>query len=112
MLRQKLWDDCDSDLERSWLTLLEDHGFIPPTHGQYLISESDTRPDFFYEQHRTAIYIDGPPHDTPDAKAYDKEIESKLIRAGYAFIRFHHEEDWLEKLRAHGDVFGPGRDPS
>ena len=35
-----------------------------PTDCQYLIADCQTRPDFFYRDVRTAIYIDGPPHDS------------------------------------------------
>ena len=38
----------------------------PPSDGQYLIEACSTRPDFFYREHNAAIYIDGPPHDTPE----------------------------------------------
>ena len=111
-LLQKLWDRCDSGLERQWLKMVEDHGFVPPSDGQRLIESCGTRPDFLYADHQVAIYIDGPPHDDPDAIVRDREVDATLRSAGYTPIRFHHAADWLPIFRAWGDVFGPGRNPA
>jgi len=108
-LLQQLWQNCDSELERKWLKLIEGHGFVPPSHGQYLITACSTKPDFFYMDHNVAVYIDGPPHDTSDAQTHDKSVDAKLRAAGYSPIRFHHKADWLEILHNHSDIFGPGR---
>ena len=108
---QSLWDACDSNLERRWLQLIEDHGFKPPSHGQPLLKSFGTRPDFMYADEQVAIYIDGPPHDDADTAARDREIDARLEAGGLASIRFHHadEAEWMEILRQRPDVFGPGR---
>jgi hypothetical protein len=111
-LLQKLWDRCDSGLERRWLKMVEEHGFVPPSDGQRLIESCGTRPDFLYDDHQVAIYVDGPPHDDPDAIVRDREVDATLRSAGYTPIRFHHAADWLPIFRAWGDVFGPGRTPA
>ena len=111
-LFQKMWDACDSNLERTWLKMVEEHGFVPPTDAQKRLADAGTKPDFYYADHSTAIYVDGPPHDDSDVQAQDAEVESRLSAAGYQSIRFHHEADWLEILRQYPDIFGPGREIS
>jgi very-short-patch-repair endonuclease len=104
-----LMENCDSQLERRWLQQVADDGYALPSHGQYLIEEASTRPDFFFEDHHAAIYIDGPPHDTDEAHKYDSKINADLMDAGYMSIRFHHGEDWSSILREHPSIFGPGK---
>ena len=111
-LFQKMWDACDSNLERTWLKMVEEHGFVPPTDSQKRLADAGTKPDFYYADHSTAIYVDGPPHDDSDVQAQDAEVESRVSAAGYQSIRFHHEADWLEILRQYPDIFGPGREIS
>ena len=65
-----------------------------------------TQPDFFYRDAAAAIYVDGPPHDSPDQIREDDATTETLIRMGYIVIRFHHEDDWLAIFRRHADVFG------
>lgn len=97
---------CDSGLERRWLERLNEANRWLPTHGQHLIPDCRTRPDFFYQNATTAIYIDGPPHDTPEQQAADAEITECLTAAGYLVIRFHHGDDWDEILDKYPDIFG------
>ncbi len=108
-LFQRLWDACDSNLERQWLKLVEEHGFLPPSDAQKRLEAAKTKPDFLYADHSTAIYIDGPPHDDPSVQTQDAEVEQRLTAAGYQSIRFHHQADWLSILRQYPDIFGPGR---
>lgn len=103
MMRQ-----CDSELERKWLQLVHDTNRAIPTHAQYLIESCRTRPDFFYHDKRTAIYIDGPVHDQDETAVDDRLIEARLMAAGIMFIRFHHGEDWEAKLKDYPDIFGTG----
>lgn len=102
----RLMAQCDSGLERKWLSTLEAHGLRLPSHAQLLIESCSTRPDFFYESQRVAIYIDGPPHDEDGAADHDDAIAASLGRAGYLVLRFHHAEDWEQKLGDYPDVFG------
>ncbi len=97
---------CDSQLERRWLQLLADTNLRLPSHAQYLIASCQTRPDFFYADANTAIYIDGPPHDTPQQQAEDCEITNRLTAAGYLVIRFHHATDWNNVIDQYPDIFG------
>ena len=97
---------CDSGLERKWLKRVHETQLRLPSNAQYLISACSTRPDFFYSDANTAVYIDGPVHDEPDQKAKDEEITNRLIGVGFLVIRFHHAADWNEILDQYGDVFG------
>jgi very-short-patch-repair endonuclease len=97
---------CDSGLERRWLQQLADANLRLPTHGQHLITACQTRPDFFYHDANTAIFIDGPPHDAPEAQAEDAKITDRLTAAGYLVIRFHHTADWNSIFDQYTDIFG------
>ena len=97
---------CDSRLEERWLDLLEELGLRLPSEAQYRIPAYATQPDFFYREAHAAIYIDGPPHDSPDQVREDDVTTETLIGMGYIVIRFHHEDDWLAIFRRHADVFG------
>ena len=97
---------CDSRLEERWLDHLEELGLRLPSDAQYRIPTYATQPDFFYRDAAAAIYVDGPPHDSPDRIREDDATTETLIRIGYIVIRFHHEDDWLAIFRRHADVFG------
>lgn len=97
---------CDSQLERRWLQLIHDTNLRLPTHAQHLIAKCSTRPDFFYQDASTAVYIDGPPHDTPEQQADDAQITDRLTAAGYLVIRFHHKADWNDIVDQYPDIFG------
>ena len=97
---------CDSQLERRWLTRLHEAQLRLPSHAQYLISSCSARPDYFYSDANTAVFIDGPIHDEPAQMTADEEITNRLIGAGYLVIRFHHAADWNEIFDRYVDVFG------
>lgn len=97
---------CDSELERRWLKQVHESQLRLPNHAQYLISACSTRPDFFYSDANTAVFIDGPHHDAPDQIAADADITNRLIGAGYLVIRFHHAANWNSIFDQYADVFG------
>lgn len=99
---------CESKLEEKWVRLVHDTNRSLPTHGQHYLKVCQTRPDFFYADKRVAIYVDGPPHDHDEVIESDEEIEAKLFSMGVLFIRFHHAEDWQQKLSKFPDIFGSG----
>ncbi|GAK52091.1 DEAD/DEAH box helicase domain protein [Candidatus Moduliflexus flocculans] len=102
-----LLEQCGSELERAWLRLLEQHDCRLPTHAQKFIEKCRTRPDFFYDDETQAvIYVDGTPHDFPDRQRRDAEQQECLEDRGYCVIRFSHQDDWLNILTQHPDVFG------
>lgn len=100
---------CDSDLEREWLELLERHDLHLPSHGQKLIEDCGTRPDFMYERERYAIYIDGPHHRFPERSRRDVQQTVALEDIGFTVLRFDREDDWLALIRRHPSLFGTPR---
>ncbi len=103
---QKLLEGCDSQLEKKWLSLIAEQGYRLPTDGQYVVPEVYAKPDFFYQKNKAAIFIDGPPHDTPEAQEHDRNVDEELREAGYLSLRFHHQSDWNSKVREHPNIFG------
>ena len=97
---------CDSRLEERWLDRLEELGLRLPSDAQYRIPTYFSQPDFFYRDAAAAIYIDGPPHDSPHQVREDDATTETLIGMGYIVIRFHHDDDWLAIFHRHADVFG------
>ena len=100
---------CDTDLERDWLRVLMAGDFRLPDAAQPLLESARCRPDFLYTDAGLAVFIDGPVHDRSDKSVEDAAVEERLLDAGYSFVRFAHDEDWLVKLRERADVFGEGR---
>jgi len=100
---------CDTDLERDWLRVLVEGDFLLPDAAQPLLESARCRPDFLYSRAGVAVFIDGPVHDRPDKTDEDAAVEERLLDAGYSFVRFAFDEDWLARLRDRADVFGEGR---
>ena len=95
-----------SELERSWLRLLEEHGQRLPSHAQHLVERCGTRPDFYYEDYQAAIYIDGHYHDYAERRKRDEEYTECLEDLGYTVIRFGQDENWEEKIARYPHIFG------
>ncbi len=107
---EELKQRCDSNLERSWLDYLAARDLKLPNTGQKFLEECSTRPDFFYDKHRAAIYIDGPPHDFPDRVSRDDAKTLEMEDYGITVLRFHHEADWDEIINRHANIFGKPKD--
>jgi hypothetical protein len=104
-----LYSLCDSQLERRFLDTLRQHGFRRPDKAQLWIPERYSRPDFYYEDGSICVFIDGPPHDSPEKAAEDESVRARLVADGYGVLAFHHARtDWLALLRQHPKVFGNG----
>ena len=102
----ELMRQCESELEKRWLRFLEEHSLSLPTHAQRLVTDCGTRPDFWYEDHLSAVYIDGPPHDYPTRAERDKSQTDCMMDLGYTVIRFSHNDDWRETVKRYPSVFG------
>jgi very-short-patch-repair endonuclease len=103
----KLRAKCDSKLEKKWLDTLDELTLRPPSDAQHRIEGAFTDPDFFYREYNAAIYVDGPPHDSPEQIQKDEEITARLQGLGYVVVRFHHSrDDWSAVFRRHPDIFG------
>ncbi|MDD2229435.1 MAG: DEAD/DEAH box helicase [Candidatus Cloacimonetes bacterium] len=97
---------ADSELEIKWLDYIYNNGFILPTHAQELIEACHTRPDFIYQDKYTAIYIDGPVHDSLEQRAKDKAIVESLDDLGWHVIRFRYDENWQATISNYANIFG------
>ncbi|MFO7682841.1 MAG: Zn-binding domain-containing protein, partial [Chloroflexota bacterium] len=103
---------CDSDLEREWLDFLDQHNLRLPDSAQKFIESCHTKPDFWYAETYTAIFIDGPDHDHADRQAKDAQIDDCLeLNLGVTAVRFHYLADWLAIAQQHPAIFGKAGEP-
>jgi very-short-patch-repair endonuclease len=86
---QRLANLCQTQLERRWLDLVDQLGLRLPSDAQRLIDDAHARPDFFYQDSTTAVFIDGPVHDTPAQQTKDAVQEEDLLNLGLSVVRFH-----------------------
>jgi superfamily II DNA/RNA helicase len=103
---QGLLNASGSELERRWLHFIEEYGLRLPTAAQRFMEACRTRPDFVYDGYRTAVYVDGPPHEFPDRQARDEQQSGCLEDAGWTILRFNAQDDWRRLITAHPNVFG------
>ena len=101
-----LSNQCGSDLELRWLSFIFDHDLALPTSAQTLVADCQTRPDFFFPDNQTAVYVDGPPHDDPERAKRDTAQSACMENKGYTVIRFGHHDDWTALVRRYPSVFG------
>lgn len=106
---QHLVNLCQSDLEKEWLNLINIGNYHLPSHAQLLLDSCLTRPDFFYENEHTAVYIDGPHHLSPERQQRDQAQNDCMADSGYTVIRFGLNEDWEKTLKKYPSVFGRGQ---
>ncbi|MBE2201994.1 MAG: DEAD/DEAH box helicase [Anaerolinea sp.] len=103
---EELKKRCGSGLEREWLDFLDQHNLRLPDVTQKFIELCQTRPDFWYADSYTAVFIDGPVHDHADVQRKDAEITDCLERsAGITVIRFRYDEDWWTIAIQHSHIF-------
>lgn len=103
---QRLMNLSTSDLERKWLSLLEERNCRLPSDAQVLIEACRTRPDFLYRDQLTAVYIDGPHHLFAERALRDRAQTDAMEDLGYTVVRFTAEEDWKAKIGQYPGVFG------
>jgi very-short-patch-repair endonuclease len=104
---ERLMRQAGSNLEKRWLSFIQERGHRLPTHAQQLVRDAGTRPDFFYgDGYDAAIYIDGPHHDYPERKERDLEMTQAMEDLGYMVIRFAHEDNWEKIMSEYPYVFG------
>ena len=102
----RLFNLCQSDLERKWARMVDRMGLKLPSDAQRLVESCGVRPDFLYRDEGVAIFVDGPPHDAPEQRAKDDEQQDALEDHGLTVIRFHHTEEWEPILRRYPTLFG------
>ena len=99
-----------SSLEQAWLEYVKAHGYRMPDRGQESIARCNTKADFFYEDWKAAVFIDGPHHDSPRQAEADADITRCLEGAGYYVVRFPKDvSSWAEVFAAHAALFGTGK---
>ncbi|MDP7724188.1 DEAD/DEAH box helicase [Mycobacterium sp. TY814] len=81
---ERLKRACDSELERQFLTLLDQHGYRLPDDVQQIVDGYYVRPDFAYHTDgmSVAIFIDGPIHDTAHQHEKDQQAQVRLEDEG------------------------------
>ena len=100
---------CESELERQWLSFMNDLDLRLPSDAQVLIDEAATRVDFYYAIDggpEVAVYVDGPVHDMFDKKRTDAAQEEALRNMGIMTVRFRYDRDWDEVVREYSGIFG------
>lgn len=103
---QQLFNLCTSDLERDWLSYVENGNLKLPSHSQKLLEGCHTRPDFFYEHEHVAIYVDGPHHLYPERQQRDQMQQDCMEDSGYTVIRFGLLDDWQKIFSRYPNIFG------
>jgi len=97
---------CESGLEEDWLRFLEKRDLRLPSRAQVFVEECRTRPDFLYDSHQAAIYVDGPHHRFPERQQRDQDQTDAMEDLGYTVVRFSTEEDWESIVSRHPGIFG------
>lgn len=97
---------CESSLERKWLDFLEERNLRLPDKAQYSFAPCHTKPDFWYDKTKTAIYIDGPVHEYPDRRERDEAQQECMEDLGIRVLRFAEGEQWLVEINNHPHLFG------
>jgi ATP-dependent helicase YprA (DUF1998 family)/very-short-patch-repair endonuclease len=109
---ERLTKACDSELEKKFLEMLEQHGLRLPDEAQQIVDGYYVRPDFAYHSDGVdvAVFIDGPIHDSEHQNEKDEQARMKLEdEAGWLVLRFHHGDvgdGWLKTLSDHSGIFG------
>ena len=112
---ERLTNACDSELEKQFLTLLDEHGFRLPDEAQQIVEGYYVRPDFAFHTDGmdVAIFIDGPVHDTAHQQDKDEKARMKLEdEAGWLVLRFGYDDaetNWLNTIAEHSGVFGKAK---
>jgi very-short-patch-repair endonuclease len=98
-----------STLEQAWLAYVREHGYRLPDKGQHTIERCQASADYFYEDWKAAVFIDGPHHKAKSQAERDATINLCLEAGGYYLVRFPSETDlWPEVFKAHASLFGTG----
>ena len=101
---------ADSSLESEFLMALNGEGFNLPNNAQFRPTEQvAVQPDFYYDREGLpgiCIFVDGPTHDNPQAKARDNEIRGSLEDLGFGVIVIRYDESISEQIKNRPDVFG------
>lgn len=101
-----LMRQAGSELEKKWLSWLNEGKCHLPSHAQRRIDAANTRPDFLYAEQHVAVYVDGPPHEFPERQARDATQTANLEDLGFTVLRFRDESGWKPIVERYPNVFG------
>ena len=103
--------DPSSVLEGQFLAFLYESGFRLPDRAQYRpVEDLYVQPDFYYEQQRACVFVDGAVHDQPSVGADDRAKREALEDRGYRVITVG--PDFGGAVRTRPDIFGVMREAS
>lgn len=98
--------DPHSATERAFIRHLYHNDHSLPDRAQYRPSEQVyAQPDFYYEQGRVCIFIDGPSHATPEIQTNDAEVREELEERVFKVIAIRHDEDFAAQIACYPEVF-------
>ena len=102
---------ADSGLERRFIDWLDQRGLRLPDDAQVDVPDARARPDFVFRLPTgdVAVFVDGPPHDTPAAAERDRAAEDRLADRNWLVVRFPHNSDWEAIAARFPSVFGESR---
>ena len=87
-------------------------GFNLPDNAQFRPTEQvAVQPDFYYTRNNLpgiCVFVDGPPHDTPQAKEHDAEVRGQLEDLGFRVVVIGHDKEIRAQIEDQPEVFGQG----
>ena len=101
--------DPNSTLEDDFLEYLYECNLRLPDYAQWSPSGLYVQPDFYYEEERAVVFVDGSPHDAPQVQEHDKTVRRKLRAQGYRVIVYHYTDDLKALINKNSDIFRPVR---
>jgi very-short-patch-repair endonuclease len=97
--------DNESHLERKFLDHLYENRLALPDIAQKRFKGLYVVPDFYYEDFRTCVFIDGSVHDAPQVKESDESKRQVLKDHGYDVISLHYMDDMASFVETHKYLF-------
>lgn len=92
---QGLYEKCGSAFELRALRQIKERGLPLPTDAQRTIYDNADAPvasaDFFYENKKLVVFVDGPPHDKDYVASADEEKRKRLKALGYRVLAIRHD---------------------
>ncbi len=102
----------DSSLEKEFLMALYSGGFNLPDNAQFRPTEQvAVQPDFYYTRNNLpgiCVFVDGPSHDTSQAKGHDAEVRGALEDLGFRVVVIRYDALMQDQIGENHDVFGQG----